>query len=202
MRFRLTRPHPVPTEAASAAGSSETVRSEPPPPPPRFAPPDPTNVAELVGIYAVWPFHERRVRTDRRDRPTAVGPGNLRGGRRRQGRRRGEERNIYVDRYRVRDLGLAAAVLVLNILDAYLTVLYLAYGGAEANPVAAWLLECGVGWFLGAKSFAVSLCLLFLVVHKNFRFVRPALRALLFFYAALLVYHLYLQTAAIVHGLA
>lgn len=200
MRLRLTRPHPVPPDASTDAEGPGPVR--PAEPPPRFSPPDPVKAAELVGIYGVWPFHERRVRADRRDRPTVVGPANLRGGRRRRGRRRGEERNIYVDRYRVRDLGLAAAVLVLNILDAYLTVLYLAYGGAEANPVAAWLLECGVGWFLGAKSFAVSLCLLFLVVHKTFRFVRPALRALLFFYAALLVYHLYLQASAIVHGLA
>jgi hypothetical protein len=168
----------------------------------RFAPPDPARATALLGPYGVWPFHDRRVRPDRRGRPTPIEARFWLAGRRQRGRRRGERDNIYVDRYEVRDVGLAAAVLVLNVLDAFLTVVYLSYGGAEANPVAAWLLECGVGWFLAAKSLAVSVCLLFLILHKNFRFVRPALRLLLFFYAVLLVYHMYLQTSAVIHGLA
>lgn len=168
----------------------------------RFAPPDPAAARVLVGPYAVWPFYDRRVRPDRRRKPTALDFRFWLAGGRKRGRRRGERNNIYVDRYEVRDVGLAAAVLVLNVLDAFLTVVYLSYGGAEANPIAAWLLECGVGWFLAAKSLAVSVCLLFLILHKTFRLVRPALRVLLFFYALLLVYHMFLQTSAVIHGLA
>jgi hypothetical protein len=92
-------------------------------------------------------------------------------------------------------------VLVLNILDAWLTLLYLGYGGTEANPVARKLLEWGTQWFLGAKSLLVTGCLLFLAIHKTFRWVRPALRVLIWFYGGLLVYHLCLQAQAILPGL-
>jgi hypothetical protein len=62
------------------------------------------------------------------------------------------------------------------------------------------MLECGPGWFLTAKSLAVGLCLVFLFVHKTFRFVGAAMRLLLLFYGALLLYHVYLQAAAVAFG--
>ncbi|HYC78234.1 MAG TPA: DUF5658 family protein [Planctomycetota bacterium] len=160
------------------------------------------DAAALLGPYACWPYVERRRGADRRGRPTPMFSIFLWRGRRAKGRRRGEDRNIYVDRYARPDLWLAASVLLLNILDAWLTVVYLGYGGAEANPVARYLLERGVGWFLAAKCFAVSVCLLFLVQHKNFAHVKPALRMLLAFYGALLLYHVYLQADAVLKGVA
>jgi hypothetical protein len=124
------------------------------------------------------------------------------GGARLAGRRRGERDNVYVDRYAVRDLRAVLLILVLNILDAWLTLVYIGYGGSEANPLARTLLEWGTGWFLSAKSFLVSGCLLFLAVHKTFRCVRPALTLLTWFYGGLLVYHLILQARVILPGLA
>ncbi len=194
----------IAAEASPAPGTTrdELVRAEEAVPPSRFAPPDEAVARILIGPYDVWPFFDRRVRPHRRNKPTALNFRFWLTGGRKRGRRRGEGQNIYVDRYETRDVGLAAAVLVLNVLDAFLTVVYLSYGGAEANPIAAWLLECGVGWFLAAKTLAVSVCLIFLILHKTFRLVRPALRLLLFFYALLLVYHMFLQTSAVIHGLA
>lgn len=166
-----------------------------------FAPPREDEVERLSAPYDRWPYAERRSGVDRRARPTSMISRYVFGGGRARGRRRGEDRNIYVDRYHRADVGAASAVLLLNVLDAWLTMVYLGYGGAEANPVARKLLEMGPWWFLGAKCFAVGGCVLFLVVHKTFSLVKPAVRLLVGFYGLLLVYHLYLQAAAILHGL-
>jgi hypothetical protein len=156
-----------------------------------------------MGPYACWPYVERRRGGDRRARHTPfLSRFTLWGGARLAGRRRGERDNIYVDRYERRDLGGVVIILILNILDAWLTLLYLGYGGSEANPVARRLLEWGTGWFMGAKSMLVTGCLLFLAVHKTFRCVRPAIRILTWFYGGLLGYHLVLQARAILPGLA
>jgi hypothetical protein len=171
-------------------------------PVPPFSPPRPEDVARLAAPYHAWPYVDRRKGVDRRGRPTSILAGLMPGGARARGRRRGEDRNIYVDRYAKSDLVFATVILVLNILDAWLTIVYLGYGGAEANPVARKLLEAGCGWFLGVKGFAVSACLLFLVLHKTFSLVKPALRLLVLFYGLLLVYHLYLQASALLQGLA
>jgi len=158
---------------------------------------------DRMGPYACWPYVERRSGADRRGRGTQLWSRfMLWGGARLAGRRRGERDNIYVDRYERRDLIGVVSILVLNILDAWLTLLYLGYGGTEANPVARRLLEWGTEWFLGAKSLLVTGCLLFLAVHKTFRCVRPALRLLIWFYGGLLVYHLVLQARAIIPALA
>jgi hypothetical protein len=157
---------------------------------------------DRAGPYGSWPYVERRLSRDRRGRATPLlSRFSLFGGSRLAGRRKGELQNVYVDRYDRRTMSGVVVVLVLNILDAWLTLLYLGYGGTEANPVARKLLEWGTQWFLGAKSLLVTGCLLFLAIHKTFRWVRPALRVLIWFYGGLLVYHLCLQAQAILPGL-
>ncbi len=169
---------------------------------PGLSPPRPARVAELLGPYGSWPYVERRTGGDRRLRATPfVSWFSFFGGSRTAGRRRGELRNIYVDRYAARDVAGILAILVLNILDAWLTLLYLGYGGSEANPVARYLLETGVDWFVGAKSLLVTVCLLFLAVHKTYAYVRPAIRVLIWFYGALLGYHIVLQATAVIENL-
>ncbi|MAB88984.1 MAG: hypothetical protein CMJ90_05955 [Planctomycetes bacterium] len=146
-----------------------------------------------LGPYATWPYSERRVHEDRRLSGTRLfSRYMLRGGRLR-GRRQGETQNVYVDRYRSGDLALAGAILVLNIFDAGFTLDYLGKGGTEANPIARFLMEQGTGWFVFSKAVVVALCVLFLMMHKTFHFVRPALWALFGFYSCLLVYHIFLQ---------
>ena len=93
---------------------------------------------------------------------------------------------------------LAAGVLVLNILDAVFTLLFVVKQGRgrEVNPLAQLLIDADPEyyfWFLFSKSIVVLACVLFLVMHKTFKLVRPALYLLLVFYAALFAYHLFLQ---------
>jgi hypothetical protein len=95
--------------------------------------------------------------------------------------------------FRRRDLLLVLVILVLNILDAAFTLDYLQKGGTEANPVASRLIEAGENWFVYAKCILVTLCLVFLMLHKTFKYVRAALLFLLSFYGILLAYHIYLQ---------
>ena len=166
-------------------------------------PPESDRIQQLLGPYGCWPYVERRSSGDRRAKATRLlTKFALLGGARLAGRRRGERDNVYVDRYATRDLRGVVVILVLNVLDAWLTLVYIGYGGTEANPVARALLDWGTPWFLGAKSFLVTGCLLFLAIHKTFRCVRPALRLLTWFYGGLLVYHLILQARAILPGLA
>jgi len=149
--------------------------------------------------FESWPYVDRRLATDRREQPTGFWDSLISRGSRRAGRRRGERDNIYVDVYGGRDVALVLGVLFLNILDAWLTLDYTAKGGAEANPVANRLLELGNDYFVYAKCVLVGLCLTFLLVHKTFRYVRLAIRFMLLFYGALLVYHLFLQANFYVH---
>jgi hypothetical protein len=184
--------------------------SEGPHPVEKTAPPetfaqklDSRRLEQLLGPYGCWPYAEHRAAKDRRLRSTPLLTRfALWGGARIAGRRRGERDNVYVDRYATRDLRGVVVILILNILDAWLTLVYIGYGGSEANPVARTLLDWGTPWFLGAKSLLVTCCLLFLAVHKTFRCVRPALRLLTWFYGCLLVYHLVLQARAILPGIA
>jgi hypothetical protein len=143
--------------------------------------------------YFSWPWVERRRGIDRRGSPTPLLSRFLFRGNRAVGRREGESQNSYFDRIPRNDVALGLAILVLNLLDALFTLVIV---GAdlekEANPMARWLLEAGTGWFIFSKAVVVALCILFLALHRAFRFVRPALWALCAFYTALLGYHLYL----------
>lgn len=154
-----------------------------------------------MGPYSSWPYVDRRRRDDRRGRATPILSRYALIGRRAGGRRRGEGRNRYVDLYRPGDVLICLGILILNILDAVFTLLYLTKGGEEANPLAQILLDAGPVWFAFSKAVVIGVCLLFLLVHKTFAFVRPALVAILVFYGALLVYHLFLQADLMLRGI-
>ena len=99
----------------------------------------------------------------------------------------------YVDRY---PAGLAVALVAIGMLcalDAVFTLLHLQRGGAEANPImdALWR-GAGPTSFLVLKCLVTNVGLLVLCLHKNFRFVKPVIAVLLFVYALLFAYHIYL----------
>jgi len=135
---------------------------------------------------------ERRNEADRRARPTSPFAALSGWQRRRQGRR-SQDREIYVDAFTRRDAALIVVIFALNLLDAGFTLLILEQGGSEANPFMAVLLELGDAAFLWQKCFVVGLWLLFLIVHKNFRFARMGLWTLFVLYSGLFGYHLVLQ---------
>lgn len=148
-----------------------------------------------------WPAVDRRSGGDRRGRPTPAlrNPFGLK--RRKRGRRRGEDQNIFVDVYRKRDTAVLVSILVLNIFDALMTLIHIQRGGREANPVMARLLEDGdYGVFLFQKCAVVGSLLLFLIVHKNFAIARGSMRLILAGYIGLFVYHIALQSCGVYPG--
>jgi hypothetical protein len=117
---------------------------------------------------------------------------SLYGGRRRRCRRRGEARGAFVDVHGHWLFLVVTAIVALNFLDAWFTVLFLSYGGEEVNPVIAWVLQFGTWPFLAAKSAGIGLCVGFLTLTKNFRVARFGLAAVLAGYFVLLGWHFHL----------
>jgi len=78
---------------------------------------------------------ERRCLADRRVRPTTLWSALRWQGRRQVCRRVGEGHYAYLDRLARRTVVLALFVFGASLLDALLTLLHLAHGGGEANPL-------------------------------------------------------------------
>ena len=139
-----------------------------------------------------------RTAVDRRESKTPIfSRYSLLGGRRQHGRRQNEARAIYVDRYSWRVVLIFLGILVLNVLDAYFTLVYLQMGGTEANPVAQAYLDLGDLPFILVKSAVIGVCLVLLVIHKTFYAMPRILLAIFIFYSLLLVYHLVLQLVVV-----
>ncbi len=182
MTWKSMRKNPESTEGADLEAANETSRSA-----------DDPGLSSDVKHFESWPYVDRRAESDRRDSPTRIWDTLFARGKRKAGRRDGEDKNIYVDVYGKREIYLVILILVLNILDAFFTLNYIEKGGAEANPIAKGLLDLGNSWFIYAKSFLVGICLSFLLVHKKFAYVDLALGFLCAFYSLLLGYHAFLQ---------
>ncbi len=119
------------------------------------------------------------------------------GGKRVKGRRGGEVENVYVDVYSPKLVALLLFFFTLTVIDSVSTLVYLGKGGQELNPVARWMIEQGGIFFVVAKGVLSGLCLLFVLLHKNFKPARLALGVGFAFYFALGAYHLVLQIMAI-----
>lgn len=136
---------------------------------------------------------ERRGRDRRAQATPMFSRFALFGGRRAGDRRTHATVNQYVDRYPVEIAVALVAIGLLCALDAVFTLLYVQKGGGEANPIMAVLLDRATPTqFLVLKCLVTNLGLLVLCVHQNFRFVRTVIRSLLFVYAGLFAYHIYL----------
>ncbi|MAF65803.1 MAG: hypothetical protein CMJ84_09120 [Planctomycetes bacterium] len=137
----------------------------------------------------------RRGGPDRRRRPTArLSRYSFAGGRRRAPRRAGEAAGAFVDLYDPRLLGCIVWVGLMNALDCFFTLYHLQAGGVELNPVADLLLGSGRIEFVLLKSVVISLALLVLCVHRNFRLARAGLWVAAGSYTLLVAYHLSLLT--------
>jgi hypothetical protein len=135
---------------------------------------------------------------DRRRRPTPmVSRFTFFGGRRASGRRAGESENSYVDVYNPRLVALLLLFFTLTVIDSVSTLIYLGKGGRELNPLAQWMIDQGSNFFVLAKGVLSGLCLLFVMLHKNFSAARIALAVGFTFYFLLAAWHLVLQIAAL-----
>ncbi len=114
-------------------------------------------------------------------------------GGRRQGRpyrRKGASVRTFVDVYSTRAWVLLVMFLILNLLDAHFTLIYLQRGGSEGNPVAQKLLDAGIFWFISGKNLGIGLGAVLFCLLKNFPNARLGLTLVLIFYQFLFLYHL------------
>ncbi len=145
-------------------------------------------LSEVLVVEKRWPGRDRRMR------PTPMLSRFSFVGRRRGFRRQGEGMNAYVDRYGFGILAVSAGIMILCALDALFTLLYLQKGGSELNPVMDAAIRLGVVPFVSIKCALTIAGVLFLCLHKNFRFVRGLLVGVLGLYLALLGYHVYIAS--------
>lgn len=138
---------------------------------------------------------EQRRQSDRRSRPTPMlSRYALWGGRRRHVRRDAEREGSFVDVHGPRLFGMVVAILALNLLDAWFTLVFLSHGGKELNPMVQAVLDLGSHpWpFLLLKTVGIGVLCGYLTLAKNFRSARIGLWLVFLGYAALLGWHFYL----------
>jgi hypothetical protein len=118
----------------------------------------------------------------------------LLGGRRRTIRRVEERDGAFVDVHGPRLLLLVLAVLALNLLDAWFTLLFLSHGGKELNPIVQAVLDMGGHpWpFVLMKTVGIGILCGFLAITKHFRSARIGLWFVFVGYSVLLAWHLWL----------
>jgi len=138
------------------------------------------------------PATERRVRPDRRARPTTLWSTLRWRGRRHVFRRAGEAHRAYVDCLARRTVVLALLFVVGSALDALLTLVHLADGAATANPVMSLALTHSDGLFLALKLSLTGMSAWFLAAHQHFPLAQRGLYGLVLGYGVVLVYQLLL----------
>ena len=137
--------------------------------------------------------HAARKGADRRRKRSGISRYSFFGGRRCAARRKEEAYGYIADQHGVVLFLTVAAIAVLNILDAFYTMLFLSHGATELNPFVDGLLQLGGVWpFVIVKSVGIGVCVGFLTLTKNFWASRIGLALVLIGYSGLLAWHLHL----------
>ena len=113
--------------------------------------------------------------------------------RRRSGRRTADLIYPTIDWHPARVFALVMAILCLCIADGVLTVVLIANGAIEANPVMALFVPHSLGWFAAVKLTFTTLGIMILVACSRMRLFRTVpgetlLYAILACYVALVIY--------------
>jgi len=132
---------------------------------------------------------DRRKQSDRRKLPTRPFSKYIFKGKRRSARREEEDQNYYVDRYDAKYLALTLSILVLCVFDAYFTLKIIFHGGRELNPLMIKFLDRFPETSLILKYLITVICLVILLVHKNF-ILFDKVKAYFFLYVIFLLYFL------------
>lgn len=91
-------------------------------------------------------------------------------------RRRGDRRrdhsneNVYTDDYGPKIMLGAVAVMIFCVLDAFFTLILIGRGASEINPFMAWVMQFGDMWFYTSKYLITAVCVIWMVMHKQFDF--------------------------------
>lgn len=78
----------------------------------------------------------------------------------------------YVDVHEPLLLLITLTALLLCIIDSYNTLLLLDLGGVEINPLMRELIDRDATLFFSVKYVVTAICLMILVVHKRFLFMK------------------------------
>jgi Domain of unknown function (DUF5658) len=88
--------------------------------------------------------------------------------RRKKIRRQDDKNNIsYFDQYSSTLFGAIIFLLLLNIIDALLTLFLLGHGASEINPVMAYFLNFGPLTFMSVKYLLASYSVIILLIFNN-----------------------------------
>jgi Domain of unknown function (DUF5658) len=132
--------------------------------------------------------NERRDRADRRRRVWwSVCYGSFNPRRRALPRRLDESRFHSLDWHSAPLLAVAVSILLLSVVDAFLTLLLLQGGAAEVNPIMGTLIYSSVAVFAALKMAMTSIGIVLLVVLARYRFMR-LLRVEWVLYGVLIAY--------------
>ena len=131
---------------------------------------------------------ERRDRADRRRRVWwAVWYGSFNPRRRAPQRRVDDSRFQSLDWHSAHLLAVAIGILLLSVVDAFLTLVLLEGGANEVNPIMALLVYRSVAVFAALKMAMTSVSIVFMVFLARYRFMR-LLRVEWVLYAVLVGY--------------
>lgn len=134
---------------------------------------------------------DKRSTSDRRRFPTPILCKHTFIGGRRITARRNDDKKIYIfmDRFSSRLLVFLLLLLLLNCIDAFLTLSMIYEGSAdEANPVMSFLLKHGAHTFIISKFFITSSAVVFFCLFKNVKAARIGVLFLIFMYILLILY--------------
>ncbi len=144
---------------------------------------------------------ERRERDERRRRVWwSVCYGSFNPRRRTAQRRRDDSGHQFLDWHSSHLLAVAIGILLLCVLDAFLTLVLLQMGAAEVNPIMALLVDRNVAAFAAVKMTLTSMSIVFMVFLARYRFMRLLpiawmLYGVLIVYASLIGYEVYMLRA-------
>jgi Domain of unknown function (DUF5658) len=153
--------------------------SSSPPAPDDFAAPQPAGGPST---------QERRQRVDRRERVWwSLLYGSIRP-RRRRPQRRGEDARFHaLDWHATHLWAVSLGILILSVLDAFLTLRLLSAGAVEVNPFMALFVGGNVTLFASLKMAMTGACVVLMVLLAGYRFMR-VVRVDVILYGILMAY--------------
>ena len=131
---------------------------------------------------------DRRGRPDRRQRIWwAFLYGSVRPRRRQVGRRTDDGRFQATDWHGAHLWAVSVGILILSVVDAFLTVTLMSGGAIEVNPIMAAVMGHDIGAFAVLKIAMTGVCVMLMVFLARYRFMR-VVRVELLLYGVLLTY--------------
>ncbi len=136
---------------------------------------------------------DKRLGKDRREQPTPAISRYTIFGRRKDFRRKAEQqKGGYVDQYSSVLFFFLILIVVLNILDAFFTLMILDLKGWEANPVVRSVIDLYGTKFWIWKFSIVSFSIALLCLHSRFKLVKEVIIGISFLYFAVVFYQIFL----------